>query len=143
MEACTNCLVANEWSLPRSISSNWWTLPCRWFTVCIIFSKLSKVYFPYSKKSSSNCLMEFHARDWADWIAVMPLTRAAFLFFCRKEPILSTTIVARPTKAGIKAAKPLLALYGYEGGVAFENLLTKPLLVQLRAEELCSFVLLS
>ena len=73
----------------------------------------------------------------------MPLARAAFLFFCRKEPILSTAIVARLAKAGIKAANPLLALYGYEGGIAFENLLTKPLLVQLRAEELCAFILLS
>ena len=73
--------------------------------------------------------MKFHARDWSDWIAAMPLARAAFLFFCRKESILSTAIVARPAKAGIKATSPLLALYEYEGGVAFENLLTEPLLV--------------
>ena len=75
--------------------------------------------------------MEFHARDWSDWIAVMPLATAAFLFFCRKEPILSTAIVVKLAKAGIKAASPLLALYGYESGVTFKNLLTKPLLVKL------------
>ena len=54
--------------------------------------------------------MEFYARDWSDWIAAMPLARAASLFFCRKEPILSTAIEARLAKAGIKAANPLLAL---------------------------------
>ena len=80
--------------------------------------------------------MEFYAKDWSDWIAAMPLAKVAFLFFCRKESILSTAMVARLAIAGIKAANPLLALCGYEGGVTFKNLLTKPLLVQSRAEEL-------
>ena len=51
--------------------------------------------------------MEFHANDWSDLIALRPLLSAALHFFCRKDSMLSTAIVARPAKAGIKAAKPL------------------------------------
>ena len=51
--------------------------------------------------------MEFHANDWSDLIALRPLLSAALCFFRRKDPILSTAIVARLVKAGMKAAKPL------------------------------------
>ena len=51
--------------------------------------------------------MEFHASDWSDLIVLRPLLSAALCFFWRKDPMLSTAIVARPAKAGIKAVKPL------------------------------------
>ena len=54
--------------------------------------------------------MEFHANDWSDLIALRPLLSAALRFFCRKDPMLSTAIVARLAKAGIKAVKPLFIL---------------------------------
>ena len=54
--------------------------------------------------------MEFHANNWSDLIALRPLLNAALCFICRKDPILSTAIVARPAKAGMKAAKPLFVL---------------------------------
>ena len=43
------------------------------------------------------------------------------MFFCRKDPILSTVIVARPAKAGMKAAKPLFVLKECEGREVLEN----------------------
>ena len=54
--------------------------------------------------------MEFQANNWSDLIALRPLLNAALCFFCRKDPILSTAIVARLAKAGIKAAKPVFVL---------------------------------
>ena len=65
--------------------------------------------------------MEFHTKDWSDLIAMRPLLKAVLHFFWRKDPILSTAIVARPAKAGIKVAKPLFALNGYEGGAVLKN----------------------
>ena len=54
--------------------------------------------------------MEFHASDWSDLIALRPLLNAVLHFFCRKDPMLSTAIVARLVKAGMKAVIPLFTL---------------------------------
>ena len=65
--------------------------------------------------------MEFHANNWSDLIALRPLLNAALRFFCRKDPILLTAIVATLAKAGMKAEKPLLVLKECEGREVLEN----------------------
>ena len=59
--------------------------------------------------------------NWSDLIALRPLLHAALHFFCRKDPILSTAIVARLAKEGMKAAKPLFVLKECEGREILEN----------------------
>ena len=80
--------------------------------------------------------MEFHVKGWSDLIALRPLCRASLYFFCRKEPILSTAIVTRPAKAGMKATKPLFALK--EGEVVFKNLSIESISFPERLEEFCA-----
>ena len=68
--------------------------------------------------------MEFHASDWSDLIVLRPSFNAVLHFFCRKDPMLSTAIVARPAKAGMKAVIPLFTLkedVGKEVLEKFEN----------------------
>ena len=71
--------------------------------------------------------MEFHVKGWSDLIALRPLLRASLCFFCRKEPILSTAIVTRPAKAGMKATK-----------VVFEKLSIESISFPERLEEFCA-----
>ena len=80
--------------------------------------------------------MEFHVKGWSDLIALRPLHRASLCFFCRKEPILSTAIVIRPAKAGMKATKPLFVLK--EGEVVFEKLSIESISFPKRLEEFCA-----
>ena len=80
--------------------------------------------------------MEFHTNDWSDLIALRPLLNAAL-----QDPILSTAIVARPAKAGMKAAKPLFVLKVYEGGEVlkdFESWSMESIFFPKRSEELCT-----
>ena len=80
--------------------------------------------------------MEFHVKGWSDLIALRLLLRASLCFFCRKEPILSTAIVTRPARAGMKATKPLFILK--EGEVVFEKLSIEPISLPERLEEFCA-----
>ena len=80
--------------------------------------------------------MEFHVKGWSDFTALRPLLRASLCFFCRKEPILSTAIVTRPAKAGMKATKPLFVLK--EGEVVFEKLSIESISFPERLEEFCA-----
>ena len=80
--------------------------------------------------------MEFHVKGWSDLIALRPLLRASLCFFCRKEPILSTAIVTRLAKAGMKATKPLFVLK--EGEVVFEKLSIESISFPERLEEFCA-----
>ena len=85
--------------------------------------------------------MGFHANDWSDLIALRPLLSAALGFFCRKDPILSTAIVAKPAKAGIKAAKPLFILKeraGEEVLEKFEIWSVESVLCPNWSEEVCT-----
>ena len=77
--------------------------------------------------------MEFHVKGWSNLIALKPLLRASLCFFCRKEPILSTAIVTRLAKAGMKATKPLFVLK--EGEVVFEKLSIESIFFLDRLEE--------
>ena len=60
--------------------------------------------------------MEFHVSNRSDLIAPRPLYNALLRFFCKKDPMLSTAMVARPAKAGMKADKPLF-IFKEGGGV--------------------------
>ena len=77
--------------------------------------------------------MEFHVKGWSDLIALRPLLRASLCFFCRKEPILSTAIVTRLGKVGMKATKCLFVLK--EGEVVFKKLSIEPISFPEKLEE--------
>ena len=56
---CVTCNVCISWPV-RSLSIDS-VLFCKLFTVMTISCSFSTLYLPYSKKSCSSCLREFHA----------------------------------------------------------------------------------